>query len=94
MKLLGKLRKLVDSQLIDSVNNNPLIFSLMSSCANILVTKFQFQLLLNAKSMKMTIKWELIDAMQTTSAKVTEHAQIPIGAKVTVLVEMDLLRSH
>jgi len=94
MKLLGKLRKLVDSQLIDSVNNNPLIFSLMSSYANILVTKFHFQLLLNAKSMKMTIKWELIDAMQTTSAKVTEHAQIPIGAKVTVLVEMDLLRSH
>ena len=84
----------MDSQLIDSVNNNPLIFSLMSSCANILVTKFQFQLLLNAKSMKMTIKWELIDAMQTTSVKVTEHAQIPIGAKVTVLVEMDLLRSH
>ena len=84
----------MDSQLIDSVNNNPLIFSLMSSFANILVTKFQFQLLLNAKSMKMTIKWELIDAMQTTSAKVTEHAQIPIGAKVTVLVEMDLLRSH
>jgi len=94
MKLLGKLRRLVDSQLIDSVNNNPLIFSLMSSSANILVTKFQFQLLLNAKSMKMTIKWDLIDAMQTTSAKVTEHAQIPIGAKVTVLVEMDLLRSH
>ena len=84
----------MDSQLIDSVNNNPLIFSLMSSSANILDTKFQFQLLLNAKSMKMTIKWELIDAMQTTSAKVTEHAQIPIGAKVTVLVEMDLLRSH
>lgn len=84
----------MDSQLIDSVNNNPLIFSLMSSSANILDTKFQFQLLLNAKSMKMTIKWDLIDAMQTTSAKVTEHAQIPIGAKVTVLVEMDLLRSH
>lgn len=85
----------MDSQLIDSVNNNLLIFSLMSSSASILVKHLsQFQLLLNAKSMKMTTKWELIDAMQTASAKVTEHAQIPIGAKVSVLVEMVLLRSH